>query len=187
MAEAAIDVTESKVRTYDVFIETDGSMVNVGWCEEPEASVEQDRREIALSQLHRQVLGQRLLGIKATAKATLKQHTLANQKRMFPWHSAGDVVPFAPAALGVDTYTYAKAVVFHPRDKGAGLAYMATGEGYDNAEDWAFLKGVVVSPAQLSADGETEAQIPLEWEFYPDRAQLPDIVLGDVGGEITLA
>lgn len=159
------DMDNATCRTYDVLV----NAANVGWVDDLEFTVTLTTKERIVKQLHGQVMGHRLLGVAARAKMTLREMTPANLAKAFPWSDGSSPIPLMPTGLGQDLYQYAVPVTLHPRDVSGA------------AEDITLLKGVCISGFTLKPDGENEDGNPVEFVFYPDRAQLPNLVLGTLG------
>jgi hypothetical protein len=179
----AMKIEDSRVRVYDVWVEADEEMVNLGWVEEPTVETGLDLAPIVNSQLFKQELGDRVLGVKPTLAMKLMECTLANIRRAYPWHTGDGPIALAPTTLGGDLYAYAKAYAFHPRDKSSGAGYGAP--DYVHTDDILVYKAVPVGPMTHAADGAKESAIPLKLKAYPDRSQLPSIVIGAIGELMT--
>lgn len=166
MAEPAFtpNLDNAFMRTYDVKI----GGTDVGWCDEPEVTQELSLQERKQTKVYGQVLGHRLVGVKVTVKVTLRELTKANHGLAVPWYTANDIA-LMPTTLGGDLYQYAKEVLLHPRDKA------------DTTEDIKLLKAVPIGPLTIKGDGANEGGIPLTLFAYPDRSQLPNLVLGSIG------
>lgn len=175
------DIDDLVFRTYDVWIKPDSTWVNLGVIEDPKITLTPLSREVRISQLNKQLLGRRIVGMDATADLMLHEVTKANLAKALPWADATQTsIAIAPATLGADLYDSAFPWVFHPTDMGQGVDYGAS--GYDNSMDITLLKGVVAGGLNLgNFDSEKMSGVPLELEFYPDRDSLPDIVLGYIG------
>ncbi len=166
------DEDKLQVVTYSVSI----GGVDVGYCDDPDVAVEKELKDITVQQLHKQVLGQRLLGVKPTVKMRLLEITPANLALAFPWFDGvlgTDSIPIAPPVMGEDMYQYAVEIILHPMNKAAD----------DKTEDYTLLKCVCTGPHNRSSDGEKEDGIDLEFLCLPDRASLPNIVLGYIGSK----
>jgi hypothetical protein len=162
----AKDIGNTKIRVYDVSV----GGADIGYCTVDSVQVAKTLKEIKLPHHMGQVMGHRLIGVAATVKVTFSEITRANLAKAFPWYAGTtEVIPLAPTALGVDLYTLAVAITLHPVDK-AGLL----------DEDIVLTKAVCVGPLDLKTDGESDAGITLEFYAYPDRAQLPNIVIGSI-------
>jgi hypothetical protein len=161
-----IDVSAAVVRTYNVTFNS----ADLGWIEDPEIEAVPDLEPVHVSQYGRQVMGHRVLGIDVKIKAKLMEVTKANLAQAFPWYSGAGDVPLAPVALGGDLYDLAHELVLHPRDMGSDLS-----------QDLHLTKAASAGGLKLKGDGEKEHEIQIEWRAYPDRAELPDVVLGYIG------
>lgn len=153
----------TKVRVYDVSLNS----VDLGIVDEPEVTIEGEFEDVVISQLHKQPLGTRLLGVMAEVKLHLREITAANlQKALF-----GTAGAMMPTSLGSDLYSSATPLVLHPRDMGAVTT-----------DDIYFYKAVAVGGLQLdAADGQKDSVIPLTFRCFPDRDELPDLVIGLIG------
>lgn len=159
------DISKTKIRTYSILVNN----TELGYCDEPSVEIEQTLSEITLSQLHKQVMGHRIQGVKAVIKANVREINQANLGANFPWYSGSGNIALMPTALGADNYQYAKEVRLHPDD--------ITGTG----EDIILKKAVATGKINLKGDGDKDAVIPMEFTAYPDRTQLPNLVLGAIG------
>jgi len=159
------DMTDLKVRVYEVSVDD----TYVGFCDEPEVTVEKMLEPITLTQLHKQVMGHRILGVGAKAKFKIRTITKARMALAFPWYVSGSI-PLMPTSLGGDTYDDAVPVTFHPTDMGVSTA-----------EDITLLKGYPTGPFKRASDGTKDDAIEMEYEFYPDRGELPQFVIGTIG------
>ncbi len=159
------DMADLKVRVYEVSVDA----VYVGYCDEPEVVVEKELEPITLTQLHKQVMGHRILGVGCTAKFKMRTITKARMALAFPWYTSGSI-PLMPSSLGGDTYDDAVPVTFHPTDMGASTA-----------EDITLLKGYPTGPFKRASDGTKDDTIEMEYEFYPNRGDLPLFVVGHIG------
>lgn len=177
----AKSLSELKVRTYDVYIFDGASAVDLGYSDEPLVTIKKITKPIKVSELHDQELGTRLLGVEATVTVNLRQVPIATFARAFPWFSGTpgtDSIPVMPSSLGQDLYDYAQKWVLHPRDK--GLQAYGVGE-YDASEDFTLLKGAIISDVARAGKGTDEDPLKLTVKFYPDRASLPNLLLGYIG------
>lgn len=164
------NIAELAVTTYDVAIND----VDAGYVDNPEVTETPIKRPIKLSQLFEQRLGSRVVGVDLSLKLRFRQIKCLNLARAFPWFDgvAGtNPIPLAPAALGEDLYQYAVPIVLHPRHLDAE----------DTDQDYTLLKCVPVGDHKRSGAGESDDAIEVEFEIYPDRDQLPAVVLGYIG------
>ena len=170
MAEKSLD--DLAVEVYDVSI----SGSDAGYIDEPEVTLEADRSEIRLTQLHKQLLGTRIRGVKGRLRMRFRQIKAANLARAFPWFDGTpgtDPIPIAPATLGEDLYQYAVPIVLHPIRLDAE----------DTSHDYTFPKAVPSGSHRRSGSGDEDDYIEIEWDILPDRADLPDVVLGWIGSD----
>jgi len=160
-------LSDTKVRVYELFIAT----VSAGLMDDIESAVTLNLKERNCQQFHKQVMGHRILGVHVSFKGIIREITRANLLAALPWAGATTSESLTPAALAGDLYDSAKAVRLHPMDLAA-----------DNyTQDINLLKCGRVGGLTLKMDGENESGIPYEVVGYPDRSQLPSLVLGYVG------
>ncbi|MCE5280207.1 MAG: hypothetical protein ABFD92_00045 [Planctomycetaceae bacterium] len=177
------DLSKTKARTWWVLKWITNAWVNLGFCDEPTCVRELKLEDIKVpGQMGDQVMGKRIMGVKATLTLKLREITLANRALNYPWFAgvvATNPIPLMPAAVGGDLYSYAAKYRFHPMD----LPDEAVGEvPYDRSQDILLLAAVVTSKDEARSDGK-ESYIPLELEAMPDRTKLPNLVLGYIGEE----
>jgi len=160
----------TKITVYQLTVgESD---VDVGYIGDVEPSIELVLLPTKVQAMMEQELGDKVIGIKPSFKCVLQEITADNLALAFPW-SDGDSIALAPETLGVDLYDYAVKCTLHPIDMGD-----------DASQDYTFLKAVPIGHTRKS-DGKTQDGIPMTWKVYPDRDQLPTIVLGYIGEEPT--
>ena len=159
----APDLTKTKCRVYELSV----GGVDVGLIDDIQVEITPDLAERRCQQFHNQVMGHRLLGVSARITGTLRQITAANLLAQLPWATGGALTP---ASMGADLYDSAVAVKLHPRDMASATT-----------EDINLLKCGRINGLIQSMDGQSESGIPIEFHAYPDRTQLPSVVIGYVG------
>ncbi len=167
----AKDITALASRSYDLSL--GGS--NVGYIEEITVTRSVELRDRTVLQLGSQVLGQVIQSVSVAISAQLREVTLAHLALLCPWFpTAGEVLGTDPVPLnpeiGTDLYDYAQAAVLHPRELGE-----------DTGQDISLLRAVVIPDFELAGDADEDAVIPVTIRAYPDRSELPSIVLGYIG------
>lgn len=167
---------DTKVRVYELFIGATIAAVkeaaaSVGLMDDIECILRPTLAERRCQQLHQQVMGHRLLGVQASIKGTIREITRANLLAALPWCGSAASEAIMPATLGSDLYALAKAVRLHPMDKAA--------DSY--TDDIFLIKCGRVSGLEQKMDGQNESGIPYEIVAYPDRSQLPSLILGYLG------
>lgn len=112
---------------------------------------------------------------KISVEAREMSHLLFQQ--ITPWNAALGAagtntasVPLFPASLGTDLYDSAKQLILHPSTFAADNLTM----------DLTFAKAVPILP-KAPADGVTPNVVPIDFMFYPDRGQFPNLVYGWFG------
>jgi hypothetical protein len=163
------DLDDCKIRVFTVSLA--GS--DVGLCGNPEVAVTLALLDRKYPRYQQQIVGQRIMGVKAVVKVGLYAVNRANLMRSLPWTTGAGNQPLAPAVLGGDLYAYAVALALHPLDKATDLS-----------EDITLAKAVCTGGLNLKGDGDAEALVNLEFSCFPDRAQLPNIVLGNLGAVV---
>jgi len=144
-----VDVANTGVVVY--LVKFKGS--SIGLVDDPEINLELVTKEIQASQFFGQVMGRRILGMKASGKLKLRELTRENQVVAFPWADDGSEssTPLMPSTLGGDVYDYAETLTFHPILNS------------DATEDICFSKAVLGGKHTRKGDGENDAAIELEW------------------------
>lgn len=100
----------------------------------------------------------------------LLQPNLELIRAMMPWAQAQGSFLLLPPSLGVDLYDYAALLNLHPLSAGAGTN-----------EDINMAKAVPTGALELTRDGAGHDVLPMTWRVFPDRAQLPALIMGYVG------
>jgi hypothetical protein len=159
------DIDETSQTIYEVSI--DGT--DVGYVDDIEVEIKYSTQPRMLQQIgKKQVLGHRLDGVEATVKGKFRQTGREQLKLFFPWCPTGPMA-FSPVTLGVDLYSYAKEVILHP-------LYM----GADATRDRIFNKAVIITGPKEKADGSDDDALEFQMFAYPDRSELPDVVIGRI-------
>jgi len=166
------DHNESDVKTDRYDVSFGDTPVVLGYIqEEPEPEIDIATQDIKTSQTYDQVLGRWVTGFSCEFDVILKECTLERLVVAFPHFSdtlGTDPIPLVPATLGVDEYQYGEKLILHPRSKGS-----------DTKEDYVFSKAVPrFGKVANTAEGRV---IVIHFVIYPDRAQLPSIVIGYIG------
>lgn len=163
----AKDISKLANRTFDLLLTS--SYTDAGYADDISVSRTFDTYDRKVQQLHNQVMGQVLIGVQITLNFTLREITLANLAKAYPWYTSPGEPQLMPTSLGVDLYDYADQVALHPRDAA------------DNTQDIVLYKAVVTGEVQLEGNGEDDFGIPMELVAFPDRSELPDLVIGQIG------
>jgi len=166
------DTSNLRNRTYELKIGASvAAAVTVGYIDQPKARKTQTTYERKLGAFGDMVLGDVITGVSVEIDVAMREITQANLARFFPWYSTGDTIALAPTSIGTDLYDYAQVAVLHPSDAA------------DTSEDWVLDKAVVLGDIEVEGDLLQDQSLPMTIRAYPDRSQLPDIVLGTIGQE----
>jgi hypothetical protein len=130
---------------------------------------------IKIGSLGKAKVGDRFVGLGEDAKVTIKIRETANGtlrgrlQKLMPWatQTTGAELALTPA-VNVDLYSYAQALVLHPR----GAAAVD--------EDLTLLKTVPVRAHEIPRTGTEDDVWEVEFLIYPDRSSLPALVYGKV-------
>jgi hypothetical protein len=163
------DIDDPKVRVYTFSI----AAADVGLVDNPEVAIKLLLLPRKYPRYLQQVVGHRIMGVEATVKVSLYAVKRANLMKALPWMTGAGNQILMPATLGGDIYTYAVALALHPVDMGADLS-----------EDITLAKAVCTGGLNIKGDGNGESVIPMEFTCYPDRGQLPNFVLGNLGAVV---
>jgi hypothetical protein len=115
------------------------------------------------------ILGQRVVGVEGYVSIQVRETTLTMLQKVTPWWSSG-AIPLVPAAANVDLYTYAQLLTLHPGD-----------QGVVTTQDLKLTKAVPAQAFKLRRDNKSDDVYELRFTFFPDRAQLPNVVYGTIG------
>jgi hypothetical protein len=161
------DVTQVSMTIWDVSV----AGVDVGYVEDIEIEEKRTLKPRVLKQLGEMKLGDRLTGIEIMIKGKFRQTGAAQLALFYPWNTTA-VLPLAmaPVAMYGDLYDYAQQVVLHPRYMGSVVT-----------ADRTFNKAVISAGLKQKSDAKDDDSLDFEMVVYPDRTQLPNIVLGNVG------
>ena len=167
---------------YDVYMYSlAGTPTNVGYLEtEPDVQIEDILAAVKVSGLMETELDDMVVGTKVSGKLALKQPSLENIARQFPWFSgiAGtNQIAVAPATLGTKLYQYARKMAIHPRH----LAF--SGVGMDKTRDLTLLKVVWLRGHKLPVGIGKPAVLDVAFKAYPDQSQFPAIYYGWYGAQ----
>jgi hypothetical protein len=115
------------------------------------------------------VLGMRIIGLEGTVKAELREIDLTQYQNIIPWSgTVTTALQLTPPVINADLYSYAHLLKLHPNDVG------------DATQD---INLAFATPTftPMSRDGVKDDLILAEWQFFPDRSQLPVKYYGYIG------
>jgi hypothetical protein len=100
------------------------------------------------------------LGDDAKVSITVREVTLARIRKLCPWDNGSGSVDLTPP-VGTKMYQYAKQLLLHPTDQGAGTTL-----------DIAFFKTVPVNSFQVERNGVKQDEWVVEFAIFPDATKL---------------
>ncbi|QOV90886.1 hypothetical protein [Humisphaera borealis] len=109
-------------------------------------------------------LGHWILGLGGMIVTNFREITAAQYQALFPWWTSGSI-PLQPSGLNTDLYSYAALLKLHPNE----IAEATT------TFDINLLKAVPKKVTPPNRNGDVPDVVRVEWQFYPDRAQLGTI------------
>jgi hypothetical protein len=130
--------------------------IDLGLLDEVDPGDKISADEIKTGTTGKLVLGKRVFGVSGPIKVAVRQVAAAVIQQLQPWY------PAAHPPIGVDLYTYAKALVLHPHDLPAE----------DLTEDRTIFKAVPMTTYDIKRTGEKDDVWVIEFEQYPDRTRL---------------
>src|SRR5689334_5858058 len=133
-----------------------------------EPDIELDTDELMVGSVGKVVLGRRIIALTGTIKVVAREIDAALFQKLNPWWSSGPI-GLTPATIHKDLYDYAQLLTIHPNDVDA-----ATTEDINLLKAYPRFK-------PMKRDGVKDDLVEVEFEFFPDRAQIPALVYGYIG------
>lgn len=146
-----------------------GSAFDFGGVDNVKPNIKIVTKDVKIGTTGAAVLGKRIVSLTGTVSAELREIDLTTLQKLMPWFTSGSI-PLIPATVHKDMYDYAGLLTLHPDDLAADVL----------TQDLNLLKAVPTF-TPMDGDGENDNFILAEWEFFPDRAQLPSLNYGYVG------
>lgn len=118
------------------------------------------------------VLGNWIVGLSGIIQIEARELDHTHFEKTIAWNSGSVTtsIPLFPSSFNADEYSYAQVLNLHPTHLASNVTNL----------DLNFIKAVPRLP-KLDADGENPNKNVIEFGFYPDRGQFPNLVYGYLG------